>query len=74
MEGLYDLIFDPNEVRNLASDPSQQIFLDEMRGRLDRWMQATKDPILQGPIKAPRGAEINDPDQDSYLEPVTISE
>jgi len=37
----YDLIFDPNETHNLASDPFVTEVLNEMRGRLDRWMQAT---------------------------------
>jgi len=61
-EQLYDPIFDPNEVRNVAADPSCRAALDEMRGRLDRWMQATSDPILRGPIAAPPGAVANNPD------------
>jgi N-sulfoglucosamine sulfohydrolase len=61
-EELFDLMFDPNETRNVAADPSQRAALDEMRGRLDRWMQATKDPILHGAIPAPKGATANDPD------------
>jgi len=38
-EQLYDLIFDPNEMCNLASDPSAASIMQEMRGRLDlsRW-------------------------------------
>ncbi|MBN1347284.1 MAG: sulfatase [Phycisphaerae bacterium] len=61
-EQLYDLVFDPNEARNLAADPHAQKTLDEMRGRLDHWMQATQDPILTGPVPAPSGAVVNDPD------------
>ena len=59
---LFDLMFDPNETCNVAADPSQRVTLDDMRGRLDRWMRATNDPILNGPIKAPQGATANDPD------------
>jgi arylsulfatase A-like enzyme len=59
-EQLYDLVFDPNESHNLAGDPGHQATLAEMRGRLERWMQATDDPLLQGPAPAPPGARIND--------------
>jgi hypothetical protein len=61
-EQLYDLIFDPNEAHNLADDPSVVPALGEMRGRLDRWMHATDDALLNGPVPAPPGARINDPD------------
>lgn len=59
-EQLYDLVFDPNESHNLAGDPGRQATLAELRGRLDRWMQATHDPLLHGPVPAPPGARIND--------------
>jgi arylsulfatase A-like enzyme len=62
-EQLYDLIFDPNEACNLALDPAASSVLQEMRTRLAHWMQATDDPLLYGPVKAPTGAELNDPDQ-----------
>ena len=55
-------MFDPNETRNVAADPMQSAALTEMRGRLDRWMRSTNDPILHGPIQAPPGALANDPD------------
>ena len=61
-EQLFDLMFDPNETRNVAADPTQSAALTEMRGRLDRWMRSTNDPILHGPIVAPKGATANDPD------------
>jgi N-sulfoglucosamine sulfohydrolase len=60
-EQLYDLVFDPNETRNAAGDPASKAALEEMRGRLARWMQATNDPILRGPIPLPPGAVANDP-------------
>jgi hypothetical protein len=62
-EQLYDLAFDPNEGCNLANDPTLSGVLDEMRGRLDAWMHDTQDPLLDGPVSAPPGAELNDPDQ-----------
>lgn len=70
-EQLYDLVFDPEERRNLVSDPSHKTTLDEMRKRLDDHMKRTDDPLLNGPVPAPRGASINDPDQLSPNEPVT---
>jgi len=69
LEQLYDLIFDPNEARNLAADPAMSEVLDEMRARLDRWMRATNDPLLHGPVPAPSGARVNDPDGLSPNEP-----
>lgn len=63
LEQLYDLIFDPNEANNVANDLSVAVPLEEMRTRLDDWMYATNDPLLHGPVPAPPGAELNDPDQ-----------
>lgn len=61
-EELYDLAFDPNEAHNLSSDPSVAAVLDEMRARLERYMRSTDDPLLRGPVPAPSGARVNDPD------------
>ena len=55
-------MFDPNETHNIAADPSSVKIMAEMRGRLERWMRATEDPLLRGPVKAPNGATANDPD------------
>lgn len=67
-EQLYDLMFDPNETHNIAADPANAKVLAEMRGRLDRWMHATDDPLLKGQVKAPKGAKANDPDGTSPKE------
>jgi arylsulfatase A-like enzyme len=69
---LYDLVLDPNESRNLATDPAYQHVLDDLRDRLKRWMAETGDPLLDGPVAAPPGAEVNDPDQRSAGDPTTI--
>ena len=61
-EQLYDLIFDPNEACNVASDPSMASVLDDMRSRLEEWMHATDDPLLKGPVPAPSGARVGNPD------------
>ncbi|MCD6291694.1 MAG: sulfatase [Anaerolineae bacterium] len=68
-EQLYDLIFDPNEAHNLSDDPAMASVLEEMRGRLERWMRATDDPLLRGPVPAPPGARVNDPNGLSPREP-----
>jgi hypothetical protein len=65
-EALYDLVFDPSEENNLLTDSRA---LNEMRGRLDRWMKATNDPLLGGAVAAPAGARVNDPDGISPTEP-----
>lgn len=62
MEQLYDLIFDPNEVNNLAADPTHADTLANLRARLDTWMRETDDPLLSGPVAAPVGAVVNDVD------------
>jgi arylsulfatase A-like enzyme len=69
-EQLYDTVFDPNETRNLVNDPAAAAVLSEMRGRLDAWMKRTDDPLLNGPVKAPAGAQVNDPNGISPKEPV----
>ena len=55
-ERLYDLLFDPNEMHNLAGDVSLETTLNDMRARLDRWMRQTDDPLLKGPVKPPTTA------------------
>src|SRR3954453_6872745 len=69
-EQLYDLVFDPTEHHNLAADPDSAKALTEMRGRLDRWMTRTSDPLLKGPVPAPAGAKVNPVDGTSPQEPV----
>jgi arylsulfatase A-like enzyme len=61
-EQLYDLAFDPHETDNRLADPDYADVLAEMRTRLVRWMEATTDPLLAGPVSAPAGAYVNDPD------------
>lgn len=60
-EQLYDLWFDPQEINNLADAPQAVNALEEMRWRLDNWMHETDDPLLHGPVAAPVGSQINDP-------------
>jgi arylsulfatase A-like enzyme len=61
-EQLYDLVFDPNEVSNLAHLPSKAGTLAALRADLAQWMHQTADPLLQGPVPAPAGSRVNDPD------------
>lgn len=62
IEQLYDLAFDPNEANNLAGDAGHAAVLQDMQGRLDRWMKRTNDPLLDPNYQAPSGAVVNDPD------------
>jgi N-sulfoglucosamine sulfohydrolase len=70
-EALFDLAFDPTEVNNLADRADRKDVLEDMRARLDRWMRRTDDPLLNGPIAAPKGAKVNDVDGLSPNEPTT---
>jgi N-sulfoglucosamine sulfohydrolase len=72
-ESLHDLFFNPGEGRSLIDDPSYAPVLRDLRGRLQRWMEETSDPLLDGPVAAPAGARINAQDQVSAEEPtVTV--
>jgi N-sulfoglucosamine sulfohydrolase len=66
-EELYDLRFDPVEAANLVE--ARPDLRDELRQRLEGWMRETRDPLLDGPVPAPPGAELNSPDQTSPAEP-----
>jgi hypothetical protein len=69
---LHDLVFDPNEAENLAARPDLAGVVVDLSGRLERWMRETGDPLLDGPVAPPPGAEVNDPDQRSASDPVTV--
>jgi hypothetical protein len=44
VEELYDLQADPDEVVNLIDDPASKDVRDDLRARLRKWQQDTKDP------------------------------
>jgi N-sulfoglucosamine sulfohydrolase len=71
-EQLYDLVFDPQESNNLAGDPEHATVQERMGTDLEDWMRRTDDPLLEGPVPAPIGAEINLPSQGSSREPRTF--
>jgi len=52
-EELYDLRNDPLEQRNLASDPAYRPVLEDLRRRVQEWMESTRDPLLAGPVAPP---------------------
>ena len=76
--GGYDFGFDPVDRFGLADqrlpreefegDPSEDA-RKQLRERLDRWMEATDDPLRHGHVDPPPGAEINLPTQTSPEEP-----
>lgn len=68
-EMLFDLALDPQEFHDLAPDPAHGEALEEMRGRLERWMRETDDPLLRGPVEPPPGAAVNEQWQVSPDEP-----
>jgi len=61
-EGLFDLIFDPNEMNNRVDDPSCQEVLADLRNRLDEWMKQTDDLMQSGERPMVPGTQYCDPD------------
>ena len=49
--------------------PENAAVLAELRRRLEEWMAERGDPLLEGPVPPPPGAEYNDPSQISPAEP-----
>ena len=47
VEELYDLNADPYEFNNLIDDRTYSQVADELRQRVDQWMQETSDPLLR---------------------------
>jgi len=58
-EMLFDLYHDPLERENLATHTKYAAVLGQMKERLERWMLATDDPLLKGPVPRPEGARVN---------------
>jgi arylsulfatase A-like enzyme len=71
-ERLYDLVLDPAEGDNLAARPEFAEQLTDLRARLERWMQETDDPLLEGPVEPPPGAFVNEQQQVSPNEPPRV--
>jgi arylsulfatase A-like enzyme len=69
-EELYDLTFDPHESNNLIGDARCTDVAEDLRGRLDRWMRATDDPLLDGPLPLKPGYQFNWPDALTTADPV----
>jgi N-sulfoglucosamine sulfohydrolase len=69
-EELYDLVFDPQEVNNVADRPENTEVMDDLRARLDSWMERTDDPMLSGNADPPKGAQITDAESDVASGPI----
>ncbi len=53
VQHLYDLVFDPHEANNLVASTSHSEILENMRMRLQEWMESTVDPLAEGVIPEP---------------------
>ena len=72
-EALHDLFFNPGEGRNVIDDPAYANVAEDLRARLEEWMQRTDDPLVYGPVPAPAGALINAQDQRSAEDPTFVA-
>ncbi len=72
-EQLYDLVFDPQEQHNLIARADHASVAADLRNRLETWMRDTDDPLLDGPVPPPPGAEYNEQDQVSAREPTRVA-
>ncbi len=57
-ELLYDLMNDPLERQSLIDNSDYAATLAELRDVMERWMQETNDPLLQGDVLPPEGARV----------------
>lgn len=55
-EELYDLTRDPDELRNVASDPGYRGLRGDLRAELDRWIAANSDPFYSYGLTTRDGA------------------
>ena len=65
-EELYDLMLDPTEAHSLVDSAAHREILKDMRGRLDKWMQETDDPLLTGPVPPSEAAILSEPTDYSH--------
>jgi hypothetical protein len=72
-ESLHDLFFNPGEGRNVIDNPDYAAVAANLRTRLERWMEESADPLLDGLVPPPPGALINSQDQLSAEEPTFTS-
>ena len=74
-EMLHDHYFDPDQQNNLIGQPELASVEAGLRASLDDWMCTTDDPILEGPIRLPKGVMATDPDAYSPgQEPLIVGE
>lgn len=78
-EALYDLTLDPQERDNLADNPAFAAQRNELSARLDEWMRATDDPLIDSDFRVPGGVQSADagaPDYDEMhpIPPVSLCE
>ena len=50
---LYDLVFDPCEMNNLADQPDKAQVVQTLQSALEKWMADTHDPALQRQVPEP---------------------
>ena len=61
-ERLYDLVFDPNETKNIVDQEEVAEVLEKMRALMNEWREETKDPLItENVFYPPATAQVVDP-------------
>ncbi|MGM0603485.1 MAG: sulfatase family protein [Bacillota bacterium] len=58
-EMLFDLYFDPQEKNNLIDNDGYHNIYQKLKSKLNKWMEKTDDPLLEGKVEKPKNAVVN---------------
>ena len=59
MEALYDCLYDPDETNNLIGYPEYADVIDELKCDLQKHLEDTDDPILNGELEFKPEYKVN---------------
>lgn len=59
MEALYDCLYDPTETKNLIHDVNYQEIAEQLRKKLNEYLEKSSDPILKGELEMKPDYKVN---------------